>query len=85
MLENSHLLGCEASEGNERHTSDRRCSPYQSIRLVNKQERNCPFLHMNLGTLEALLYVDKVGGEKKFSCLPQSHLLDAIFAKAVIS
>lgn len=52
---------------------------------VNKQERNCPLLHLNLGTHEALLYVDGVGGVKEFSCLSKSHLVNAIFAKAVIS
>ena len=57
----------------------------QVLCLVNKQERSCPLLHLNLGTLEVLLYVDEVGGEKEFSCLPKSLLLDEIFAKAVIS
>ena len=48
---------------------------------MNKQERTCPFLHMNLGTLEAL-YVDEVGGEKILAVFPQYHLLNAIFCKS---
>lgn len=53
--------------------------------LGNKKERSCPLLPLNPGTLEVLLYVDEVGGEKDFSCLLKSHLLNEIFAKAVIS
>lgn len=57
----------------------------QFLSLGNKQKRTCPLLPLNPGTLEAFLYVDEVGGENEFSCLPKSHLLNEIFAKAVIS
>lgn len=49
---------------------------------MNNQERNCPLLHLNLGKLETLLYVDDVGGTKELSCLSKAHILNEMFFKS---
>lgn len=54
----------------------------QVLCLVNNQERHCPLLHLNLGKLETLLYVDDVGGKKELSCLSKSHILNEMFFKS---
>lgn len=66
MLGNSHIHGCETSKEAKDTpvTGGAALIRAQVLCLVNKQERNCPLLHLNLGALEALLYVDDVGGER---------------------
>lgn len=55
---------------------------FQVLCLVNNQERNYLLLHLNLGKLETLLYVDDVGGKEELSCLSKSHILNEMFFKS---
>ena len=84
IVENSHLLDCEVSKAAKDILVGGGAALIwaQVLCLVNKEKRNCPLLHLNLGTLEVLLYVDDVGGVKEFSCLSKSHLLNTFFCKS---
>jgi hypothetical protein len=76
MLGNNHFPNLKLPKEIKRHNNDKRHTLHQAqvLCLLNELERNCPLLPLNPGTLD-LLYVDNVGGEKNFSCLPKSHIL----------